>query len=385
MTMNGKRKKIWMISQLTVHACCTLMLSMLAGGCSKETEEPAATVFGGPANVTLVIDGQSATKALTRAGYQVDEDVVIKTVRIYAFKHAPGESQDGECVGYGYFPDLAVAPGEPEYCTMRLSASGDIDFYVLANDGFASGLASGQVPVILDGSTARQDLENLRFTGLADGATAIPMSNLDLKGDSGTASDRATNRTFTINESSKGGGLPQIIPIDLTRAMARLSFYFAKSDDSEITITDISLAGGHGPISAGFFSDDGNPEYTSGMAGHVLSDMPVTITHKSIGGNTDNEDDLQKLDTEWYLLPNTAGSATPDRLPAGTSDEHDIYIVRFGYTINGRSVTKEVCLPEIAPNDWIKVKAVFAVDVDDCVFKITAIPWENKSMDITFD
>lgn len=385
MTMNGKRKKIWMISQLTVPACCTLMLSMLAGGCSKETEEPAATVFGGPANVTLVIDGQSATKALTRAGYQVDEDVIIETVRIYAFKHAPGESQDGECVGYGYFPDLAVAPGESEYCTMRLSASGDIDFYVLANDGFASGLASGQVPVILDGSTARQELENLRFTGLTDGATAIPMSNLDLKGVSGTASDRAANRTFTINESSKGGGLPQIIPIDLTRAMARLSFYFAKSDDSEIIITDISLAEGHGPISAGFFSDDGNPVYTSEMAGHVLSDEPVTITHKSIGGNTDNEDDLQKLDTEWYLLPNTAGSATPDRLPAGTSDEHDIYIVRFGYTINGRSVTKEVCLPSIAPNDWIKVKAVFAVDVDDCVFKITAIPWENKSMDITFD
>lgn len=385
MTMNGKRKKIWMISQLTVHACCTLMLSMLAGGCSKETEEPAATVFGGPANVTLVIDGQSATKALTRAGYQVDEDVVIKTVRIYAFKHAPGESQDGECVGYGYFPDLAVAPGESEYCTMRLSASGDIDFYVLANDGFASGLSSGSVPVTLDGNTARQDLESLRFTGLADGATAIPMSNLELKGDSGTASDRAANRTFTINESSKGGGLPQIIPIDLTRAMARLSFYFAKSDDSEIIIEKISLAGGHGPISAGFFSDDGNPEYTSGMADHVLSEEPVTITHKSIGGNTDNEDDLQKLDTEGYLLPNTAGSATPDRLPAGTSDEHDIYIVRFDYTINGRSVTKEVCLPEIAPNDWIKVKAVFAVDVVDCVFNITAIPWQDKSMDITFD
>lgn len=391
MTMNGKRKKIWMISQLTVHACCTLMLSMLAGGCSKETEEPAATVFGGPANVTLVIDGQSATKALTRAGYQVDEDVIIETVRIYAFKHAPGESQNGECVGYGYFPDLAVAPGESEYCTMRLSASGDIDFYVLANDGFASGLASGQVPVILDGSTARQELESLRFTGLTDGATAIPMSNLDLKGVSGTASDRAANRTFTINESSKGGGLPQIIPIDLTRAMARLSFYFAKSMDSpEIVIEGIELKP-QGPGSAKFFDNSGNPGgyYNSGNTVILLdkdnADDDVTISKNNSTGSLDL-DKLQDVSgAQTYLLPNSYGSSDPDIGPSGNDGTYG-YVLTMTYKIGrqNQSKTKDIYLPSVRPNEWLQVKGIFNVTVDVSM-EVIALYWDESDNSISFN
>lgn len=375
-----------MISQLTVPACCTLMLSMLAGGCSKEPDEHAATVFGGPANVTLVIDGQSATKALTRAGYQVDEDVIIETVRIYAFKHAPGESQDGECVGYGYFPDLAVAPGESEYCTMKLSASGDIDFYVLANDGFASGLASGQVPVILDGSTARQELESLRFTGLTDGATAIPMSNIP----DGTETDN-NNFTFTVRENTKGNALPQIIPIELTRAMARLSFHFAKSVDSpEIVIEGIELKP-QGPGSAKFFDNSGNPDdyYNSGNTVILLdkddADDDVTISKNNSTGSLDLEKLQDVSGAQTYFLPNIYGSSDPDISPSGDNGTYG-YVLTMTYYAKGQNdrKTKDIYLPSVLPNEWLQVKGIFNVTVDVNMVVI-ALYWDESNNSISFN
>lgn len=363
-------------------ACCAVLCVLAVCGCRKEAV-PEAVVFGGPADVMLLIDGDTAAKSLTRAGYNVNEDgVIIETVRIYAFKNAPGEAQDGECVGYGLFTGLDLKTGEHKYCQMNLSASGPINFYVLANDGYASGLAvNGEQVTDLAGMSAVQ-LDDLRFTGLKDGAKAIPMSNIP----DGTETDN-NNFTFTVQENTQGNALPQIIPIELTRAMARLSFHFAKSVDSpEIVIEGIELKP-QGPGSAKFFDNSGNPDdyYNSGNTVILLdkdnADDDVTISKNNSTGSLDLEKLQDVSGAQNYLLPNIYGSSDPDISPSGDNGTYG-YVLTLTYYATGQNVrkTKDIYLPPVRPNEWLQVKGIFNVTVD-VVFNIIAIPWENKTMD----
>lgn len=357
--------------------CCAVLCVLAVCGCRKEAV-PEAVVFGGPADVMLLIDGDTAAKSLTRAGYNVNEDgVIIETVRIYAFKNVPG----GECVGYGLFTGLGLKTGEHKYCQMHLSASGPIDFYVLANDGYASGLAvNGEQVTDLAGMSAVQ-LDGLRFTGLKDGAKAIPMSNIP----DGTETDN-NNFTFTVQANTQGNALPQIIPIELTRAMARLSFHFAKSVDSpEIVIEGIELKP-QGPGSAKFFDNSGNPGdyYNSGNTVILLdkdnADDDVTINENNSTGSLDLEKLQDVSGAQTYLLPNIYGSSDPDIGPSGNDGTYG-YVLTLTYATgqNDRK-TKDIYLPSVLPNEWLQVKGIFNVTVD-VVFKIIAIPWENKTMD----
>ena len=97
-------------------------------GCKKEVTGPVPAVFGGPADVTLILNNSSdrnsrnprkspATKAIT-----VDEVNTIHSLKIYAFKHDPNGTQNDELVGYGSYDGITGAG--PHYIRMELSASG---------------------------------------------------------------------------------------------------------------------------------------------------------------------------------------------------------------------------------------------------------------------
>lgn len=368
------------VSGVIALGICALSAVVSVSGCSKEGDVPEPKVFGGPANVTLILSsgGDESVGAGTRvqsgADLNVDEEDIIRCIKIFAFKHDPGGSQNDEMVGYASFDGLGGSGRH--YLPMSLTASGDIDFYVIANDIYAESTTE------LGENSGRSDIEGLRFTGLqsVDGVCAIPMSNII--GDR-TAID-SNNFTFKIEESSSDA--PQLIPIDVTRAMARLSFYFAKTEQStEVSVNSISIAE-QGPGSAGCFTADGAPDgYYSQDSSIGLFDTKTTIEEVNPDGYLD-EEYLQYLSgADSYLLPNVYGSDDPDVLPDGTSYQTDVYMVYVNYSVNGSEKTKTIYLPAVSPNDWIKVKGIFNTSVDDVELDVVALYWEQSNMDIVFN
>lgn len=352
-------------------AAAAVLLLVSAPGCKKEVTGPAPAVFGGPADVTLILNNSSdrnsrnprkspATKAIT-----VDEVNTIHSLKIYAFKHDPNGTQNDELVGYGSYDGITGAG--PHYIRMELSASGEIDFYVIANDIYAA------TATVLDEESTRFEIENVRFTGLAspdgaDAAVAVPMTNIP----DGTDTDR-NNFTYTVKDNT-------VIPIEVSRAMARLSFSFAKSaDDDRIFINSITIQ--NEPESAGYFTSDGSPYGLNQQEETIVgnqTEITVLNTTGSVEGN------MQDLADEDYLLPNNVGVSNSAGLYEGNAN--NAYLVTVDYSVNGVDKTKEIYLPPVKPNDWVQIKAIFKEDIDNCEFHIIAVPWEQKVMDdIIFD
>ena len=250
---------------------------------------------------------------------------------------------------------------------MELSASGEIDFYVIANDIYAA------TATVLDEESTRSEIENVRFTGMAspdgpDAAVAVPMSNIP----DGTATDR-NNFTYTVKDNT-------VIPIEVSRAMARLSFSFAKSAKNDnIYINRITIQ--NEPESAGYFTSDGAPAGLNLQVENIVS-SPTEITALNTTGSV--EGNMQELADEDYLLPNNVGVSNS----AGEFEDNAdrAYLVTVDYSVNGVGKTKEIYLPPVKPNDWVQIKAIFKEDIDNCEFHIIAVPWEQKVMDdIIFD
>lgn len=350
-------------------AVAVVLLLLSAPGCKKEVTGPVPAVFGGPADVTLILNNSSdrnsrnprkspATKAIT-----VDEVNTIHSLKIYAFKHDPNGTQNDDLVGYGSYDGITGAG--PHYIRMELSASGEIDFYVVANDIYAA------TATVLDEESTRSEIENVRFTGLVsrtDAAVAVPMSNIP----DGTDTDR-NNFTYTVKDNT-------VIPIEVSRAMARLSFSFAKSaKDDRIYINRITIQ--NEPKSAGYFTSDGAPAGLNLQVENIVS-SPTEITALNTTGSV--EGNMQELADEDYLLPNNVGVSNS----AGEFEDNAdrAYLVTVDYSVNGVGKTKEIYLPPVRPNDWVQIKAIFKEDIDNCEFHIIAVPWEQKVMDdIIFD
>lgn len=357
-------------------AVCALAVCL--AGCSKNTA-PEQAVFGGPAKVTLVVDGGSGSA--TKISADVDEANTVKSVKIFAFKHAPGEAQNNELVGYGYWD--GISGQGPHYCTMRLSASGEIDFYVIANDEYATRAPGYE---ILDEASTRSEIEGVRFSGLGEivGTSAIPMTNILNGAEGNDGSTGNNNFTFNISEELDA----QVIDIAVTRAMARLSFFFAKAEEnSSVSINSIELVCQNRPVTAGYFVTKGSVDDFA-TNDHSLSETILSnATDVDKVNNTGSLEDssLQQVGYDSYLLPNIYGSTDPDSQTLAVADEAEkAYIAEIEYTVNGIGYSKTVYLPSVAPNDWIKVKGIFTSPVDVNIVVI-ALSWEGREMNIEFN
>ena len=356
-------------------AVCALAVCL--AGCSKNTA-PEQAVFGGPAKVTLVVDGGSGSA--TKISADVDEANTVKSVKIFAFKHAPGEDQNDELVGYGYWD--GISGQGPHYCTMQLSASGNIDFYVIANDEYATRAPECK---ILDETSTRSDIEGVRFSGLRKivGTSAIPMTNILNGAEGNDGSTGNNNFTFNISEELDA----QVIDIAVTRAMARLSFFFAKAEENlPVSINSIELVCRNPPVTAGYFVTKGSADdfaTTDSLSETILSNAADVDKVNETGSLEDSN--LQQVGYDSYLLPNIYGSADPDSQTLAV-DAEKAYTAEIEYTVNGTpySKTKTVYLPSVAPNDWIKVKGIFTSPVDVNIVVI-ALSWEGRDMDIEFN
>lgn len=362
-------------------AVCALAVCL--AGCSKNTA-PEQAVFGGPAKVTLVVDGGSGSA--TKISANVDEANTVKSVKIFAFKHAPGGAQNNELVGYGYWD--GISGQGPHYCTMQLSASGNIDFYVIANDEYATRAAGYE---ILDETSTRSDIEGVRFSGLGEivETSAIPMTNILNGAEGNDGSTGNNNFTFNISEELDA----QVIDIAVTRAMARLSFFFAKAEEnSSVSIDSIKLVCQNRPVTAGYFVTKGSVDDFAttdySLSETILSNATDVDTDVDKVNNTGSLEDssLQQMGYDSYLLPNIYGSTDPDSQTLAVADAEKAYTAKIEYTINGTHYSKTVYLPSVAPNDWIKVKGIFTSPSPvDVKIVVIALSWEGRDMDIVFN
>lgn len=356
-------------------AVCALAVCL--AGCSKNTA-PEQAVFGGPAKVTLVVDGGSGSA--TKISANVDEANTVKSVKIFAFKHAPGEAQNNELVGYGNWD--GISGQGPHYCTMQLSASGDIDFYVIANDDYATRAAGSKS---LDETSTRSEIKGVRFSGLdiIAGASAIPMTNILNGAEGNDVSTGNNNFTFNISEELDA----QVIDIAVTRAMARLSFFFAKAEkNSSVSINSIKLVCQNPPVTAGYFVTKGSADDFAttdySLSETILSNAADVTKVNNTGSLEDSS--LQQVGYDSYLLPNIYGSTDPDSQTLAVADAEKAYTAEIEYTVNGTHYSKTVYLPSVAPNDWIKVKGIFTSPVDVNIVVI-ALSWVECNMDIEFN
>ena len=108
------------------------MASLLVGtaSCIKDDASLTSECDRGPANVRLMVQNDA-----TRSIGSSDTDNEVRQLRIYAFRA-------DEKVGYAYVENV---PQGMAYVPMSLSESGNIRFYVLANDGFATGANVGGI------------------------------------------------------------------------------------------------------------------------------------------------------------------------------------------------------------------------------------------------
>lgn len=394
------------IMMTTLKAMIPIMI-LLAAACSRE-DEGSSSASTTPGRATIVIDSGSSTKAAATSA-NVDTTALVNSIRIYAF------NSSGENVGY-YYKDGLTSESSPYACVMELTEGGDLDFYVLVNDDYALVESGGDETTAsdkLDKDSGTTDITDLSLTGLSvdDGEAYVPMANIQ---NGSTVDDN--NFTYYI-EDIKGAAIDKIIYIDVTRAMAKLSMFFAKtSGTDEVTIDRAVIY--NGPETSPLYptaSDDGdeaaytvtadNFGSTSGSTyflGSADGTDPIKVTKiNNIASGTAGRlstSNLQLITSsaapygEAYLLPNPYGSSNADNFVSiGTDDTvtgsnpTHAYYVDLTYTINGTQKTKTIYLPVVTANDWIKIKGIFDYNTVDVEFAVTILSWDEHEMDISFD
>ena len=343
------------------------------------TQDLADSPVKGTAEVTLVLDAGTGTKAMN-----VDYDNEFRTIKIYAYPHSTSDGSADTPVGYFYDNDLSG--NGPYYCTMPIELSGDsqeIDFYVLVNDG-AMEPKEGQNIILKENST-RSDIESYMLTYREENDqtyNAIPMSNLPQKQAEGGTATGEENRTFTIRRTSS----PQYIDIEVTRAMARLYLEFAKVGRSEVKITEATLK--RGPKITWLMNEpeksDQNRtdmDYDTNIMNTFLSDSDGVKITMEADPDTDPENRTYQFVTETYMLENFYGAdpANPNDQPTGTDESYG-YQLDLAYTIDGEQKTKTVYLPPVTRNQTINVRGT--IEASTLEIQVQVNLWEKEESSI---
>ena len=187
-----------------------IFAAMLSVSCLLEKDGSAVQMQ------SVMVEMNVSSEAMTKAQGTPAENA-INTLRIYAF-------YGNKLAGHAYRND--VTAGNSFYMDLELPAEGkhNVDFYLVANEGEMSYESAA---VQLTDKMTKSQLEAIKFTGLQTGA-ALPMycqqqEEIDVEAVMGEN-----------NEAGHNGHpiLANALTFKLTRSVAKLSVYAAKSDAS---------------------------------------------------------------------------------------------------------------------------------------------------------
>lgn len=337
---------------------CLLLLGMVS--CIKDNISENDTI-----KAYLYVDVVSRTDGATNPGDQ------IYHLKVCAY------NQNNELVGY-----KEVTQNTNQAIEMDLTESGPITFLVAANEEY--------------GTSEAISLDYTQFlaTGLSgfyehDGVYAPPMSNPERK------SDGSSNRVFMVEEN-----VCTQVNILLERAVSRVCFYFAKTEESEdLKILSMKLNRGVG-CGYLFLSGDASDykTYTQEQINKIFTTRP-TLKEEILNSSlvienvvTDNiSADNSRQGSLTYIFPCPYGSSSPDRFIWEETTDYGSaysYYVELQYEVDGQKFVKNVFLPPVGQNQTVNVLCKIPpagkdVQVEFNVYVQNWIPVTNP--DISFD
>lgn len=337
---------------------CLLLLGMVS--CIKDNISENDTI-----KAYLYVDVVSRTDGATNPGDQ------IYHLKVCAY------NQNNELVGY-----KEVTQNTNQAIEMDLTESGPITFLVAANEEY--------------GTSEAISLDYTQFlaTGLSgfyehDGVYAPPMSNPERK------SDGSSNRVFMVEEN-----VWTQVNIVLERAVSRVCFYFAKTEESEdLKILSMKLNRGVG-CGYLFLSGDASDykTYTQEQINKIFTTRP-TLKEEILNSSlvienvvTDNiSADNSQQGSLTYIFPCPYGSSSSDRFIWEETTDYGSaysYYVELQYEVDGQKFVKNVFLPPVGQNQTVNVLCKIPpagkdVQVEFNVYVQNWIPVTNP--DISFD
>ncbi len=326
-----------------------LAAALLLAGCNKD-QGLSAPESNGELEVRLMIDTKQAQ---TRA--DADDVSVINTLRVYVF-----EVGSEKLVGYSYEDNLQKS-GSAYYLPLRLQTGGNLEFFVLANEG--DGLTYGS------GTSAKPLDENISHDALH--ALAFSRSNIT---NGALMSGRVTeNITDTQGVT--------VVECPLTRDVAEMNLYFATTGGA-VEITGVTLHDykTESPVFWGN-KDDATEGDTYNSDNGVQLDLLNSNDFPTISESTANdlEDYKQKEKVATtYLVKNSAGSTDWNQAPSTTKKPH----LEIAYTVDSNPRTATVYLPPIAINHRYNICCL--VKAAGILLDISIDDWEEAGYEITW-
>ena len=360
--------------------------------CSKEG---APTGVAGPIDVRLVVsDGNG-----TRVGSD-DTDNYIHQLRVYAFI-------GDEKVGYAEADNLS----DRNYIPMTLSESGNINFYVIANDKFGPNPQKGDGTPISDSdweSLSKKELESLKFdlTGFngwtpINGEFVSPMSNNPCDEFRHEFTGENTNNytsSYTIDSKKIPATGSLVIPVTVQHVLGRLRLMLNReSDDVTITLTRAEVYHRPDAFRLYFGSQESvddvisfNNNQTANNNNQELVEPLINTAQPLVTKPADGYTTVART----YLAPNqhgtydkTGGTFTTSEGTITETGKDKAYrlelTVKFDYGNHTETKNYTVYLPRVPRNTSIDVQGTFKGSTDvKPEFNVMTEAWVEKDITI---
>lgn len=336
-----------------------LLLLLLPAACIQD--EPAPAAGEGEYMVRLLIDPQTAT---TRAPGDEGDVSAIHQLRVYVF------NAGGNRVGYYENMNLQ-ATGQAYYVPFRLTESGNLDFYVVANEG---GVSTQDAQYDLTEDTPKATLERAGF--LVENIGRNP-------------GDLLTGKTTNVQVPVPGipEGQVQQVTCALSRPYSLLNIFFAKSTATcTATVTGVKL---HNYSRYGYFSDrDITTDYTTDNRNDNQTEEYtfLSATDKAITVSTVVPEAEQK--TGDYKDESFTKPVALDRDGSSewTTDWENIEKTNFpyleiAYTLNGEAKTANVYLPPIAKTNCKYNVKCLIIEKGGLAVRCEVQDWQDQKHD----
>ena len=342
--------------------------AMMCISCLMEKEQTSAP--GQSVMIELSVSASDMTKSAS-----TDMEKAINSLRVYAYY--------GERLA-GYASRQATVPGEPFYMDLELPESGkhNVKFYLVANE---AEMTYQNAAVAFTEDMTMAQLEAVKFSAMATGK-ALPMyciqtETIDVDAVSEAANDEAGHNGHII--------LTQKVNFDLTRPVAKVSVYAAKTEgasaDPQILGIELLAAGTRAYNYLFPQADQTLNAIPSRANDDVLLSSAVAVT-SGIAKSTSalqNPDNYTPVVGGKYLYEVTYGSEAWN-VTSGNANEAVFHIA---YSLGEGQPRKDayVYLPPVLRNKHIKV-CIYINAEGNIIINYVVADWEdNETKDIRFD
>lgn len=330
-----------------------------------QTSAPGQSVM-----IELSVSASDMTKSAS-----TDMEKAINSLRVYAYY--------GERLA-GYALRQATAPGEPFYMDLELPESGkhNVKFYLVANE---AEMTYQNTAVAFTEEMTMAQLEAVKFSAMATGK-ALPMYCIQTETVDVDAVAEAAN-----DENGHNGHivLTQKVKFELTRPVAKVSVYAAKTEgasvDPQILGIELLAAGTRAYNYLFPQADQTLNAIPSRANDDVLLSSAVAVTSGIAKGSSalQNPDNYTPVVGGKYLYEVTCGSDVWN-VSSGNANEAVFHIA---YSLGEGQPRKDayVYLPPVLRNKHIKV-CIYINAEGNIIINYVVADWEdNETQDIRFD